>query len=247
VSAFVRGTLCYNGEMAREIFFYLDDSGVLHKNAEERYFVYAGYVFPSKKEKDRALAKYRWAVRQLKRVRHSRLDKEIKAYRAKPKTKRFLVSQLSEFESLSCIVDKSRVYGSILDAKKSIHRYKDYCIKRAARAKLEDLVTRGIIDPDEDITIRFFIDNQPTSTDGVYNLRESIKEELKNGIANFDYGVFHSPIFRGKLGICTTFCDSKNHYLIQASDFLANNIFTRRNYDSEILHKQKHHTEILLP
>ncbi len=237
----------YNGVMAQEIFFYLDDSGVLHKNAEERYFVYAGYVFLSKKEKDSALAKYRWAVRKVKRDDDGEKDDEIKAFRAKIKTKRFLVTQLKNFESVSCIVDKSRVYESILSAKKSIHRYKDYCIKRAAKAKLEDLICRGVIDPSVETKVRFFIDNQPTSTDGVYNLRESIREEFRNGIANFDYGSMYPPIFRGKLEICTTFCDSKKHYLIQASDMLANNIFIRKNYNAEVFHKQKHHTEILLP
>ena len=238
--------MLYNGVMVQEIFFYLDDSGVLHKNAEERYFVYAGYVFMSKKEKDSALAKYRWAVRQLRKNDVER-DGEIKAFRAKVKSKRFLVSQLKDFESLSCIVDKSRVYDSILGAKRSIHRYKDYCIKRAAKAKLEDLICRGIIDPTLTTKVRFFIDNQPTSTDGIYNLKESIREELKNGIANFDYGSMYPPIFMGELEICTTFCDSRRHYLIQASDILANNIFIRKNYNAEVFHKQKHHTEILLP
>lgn len=49
--------------MIQEVFIYLDDSGVLHKNEPNRFFAYAGYVFLSQKEKDRALAKYRAAVK----------------------------------------------------------------------------------------------------------------------------------------------------------------------------------------
>lgn len=229
--------------MSQEIFIYLDDSGVLHKNSKEQFFIYAGFVFLSKKEKDRALAIYKSAVKKIQ----NNTNKEIKAYGTKNKNKRFLVSQLSYCESFSCIVDKQKIYDSILDNKKSIHRYKDYCIKRAAKAKIANMINRKIIDPAKPTVLRFFIDNQPTSTDGIYNLRESIKEELKNGIANFDYGIKHAPLFTGDLDVQTKFCDSSTHPLIQASDILANNIFTKYNYQPALEHKQQNHIEISLP
>ena len=103
--------------MPQEVYIYLDDSGTLHTNAEGQYFVYAGYVFLSHREKDAALATYRAAVK-----RCNPAGKELKAYGTKGKTKRYLVSILKEYESLSCIVDKNRVYSSIMNNKKSIHR-----------------------------------------------------------------------------------------------------------------------------
>lgn len=228
--------------MTQEVFIYLDDSGTLHKNAAGQFFVYAGYVFVSKREKDKALAIYRAAARQCNKT-----GKELKAFGTKGKTKRFLVSALREFESFSCVVDKRRVYPYIMNNKKSIHRYKDYCIKRAAKAKLVSLISRKIINPDEPIILRFFVDNQPTSTDGVYNLRESIKEELKSGIANFDYGVVHEPIFTNDVEVQTSFCDSRIHFLIQASDMLANCIFVKYNYNHKVKHNHPNHTELILP
>jgi len=229
--------------MNQEVFIYLDDSGTLHDNAAGHFFVYAGYIFLSKKEKDSALARYRAAVRRLNKTP----EKEFKAYGARGKDKRYLVSILKEYESFSCVVDKERVYKSIMSSKKSIHRYKDYCIKRAAKAKLVNLINRKKIDPNTPIILRFFIDNQPTSTDGIYNLRESIREELSAGIANFDYGTFHKPLFNSKVTVDTNFCDSRINPLIQASDMLANCIFTKYNYRPMLNHGHNSHTEISLP
>lgn len=229
--------------MDQEVFIYLDDSGTLHDNAAGEFFVYAGYIFLSKKEKDAALAKYRAAVKRLNKTP----EKEFKAYGARGKDKRYLISILKEHESFSCVVDKKRVYESIMSSKKSIHRYKDYCIKRATKAKLTDLINRKKIDPNSPIILRFFIDNQPTSTDGIYNLRESIREELSAGIANFDYGTFHRPLFNSGVTVHTKFCDSKTSPLIQASDMLANCIFTKYNYRPTLSHNHANHTEIFLP
>lgn len=227
----------------QEIYFYLDDSGVLHSNSNEQFFVYAGYVFLSHKEKDRALCAYRRASKKVNPAPST----ELKAHGAKGKTKRYLNSILKDYESLSCIVDKHRVYSKIINSKKSIHRYKDYCLKRVAKAKLLDMLSRKVISPDVPTTLRFFIDNQPTSTDGIYNLRESIHEEFSSGIQNFDYGVFYKPIFHEQLIVTTSFCDSRKQPLIQAADMLANSLFIQRNYNPKVQHNHTHHTEILLP
>lgn len=119
--------------MDQEVFIYLDDSGTLHDNAAGEFFAYAGYIFLSKKEKDAALVKYRAAVKRLNKTP----EKEFKAYGARGKDKRYLVSILKEHESFSCVVDKKRVYGSIMSSKKSIHRYKDYCIKTSHKSQID--------------------------------------------------------------------------------------------------------------
>lgn len=91
--------------MIQEVFIYLDDSGVLHKNEPNRFFAYAGYVFLSQKEKDHALAKYRAAVKNS--VKNSRKNnKELKAFNASNGQKRYLLSTMKQFESFSCVVDK---------------------------------------------------------------------------------------------------------------------------------------------
>lgn len=87
--------------MIQEVFIYLDDSGVLHKNEPNRFFAYAGYVFLSQKEKDHALAKYRATVKNSRKN-----NKELKASNASNGQKRYLLSTMKQFESFSCVVDK---------------------------------------------------------------------------------------------------------------------------------------------
>lgn len=59
------------------------------------------------------------------------------------------------------------------------------------------LINTGRIDAAKSTELNIFIDQQHTSTDGFYNLEESIKEEFVNGIKNLDYGSFHPPLFTG--------------------------------------------------
>ena len=54
---------------------------------------------------------------------------------------------------------------------------------------------------------------------------------MKFGIYNYDYGKMHPNVFNGDLDIVIKYCESKNDYLIQASDILANRIFSSYKYN----------------
>lgn len=233
---------CYNPAM-QELFIYLDDSGVLHKNAPGQYFIYAGYVFTSLAEKDQALLQFYEATRKFR----PHIRGEIKASRVTSTVRGLLNTKMIGYESFSCAVDKARVYDRIFAHTDSIHRYKDYCIKLMAKAKLFNLIQRGIVNPNADTWLHFFIDNQPTSTDGRYDLREGIFAEFVSGTQNFASRTFHAPIFKKRCLVTTEMCDSKQNYLIQAADFLANAIFTDHNRRELLRHDYGNHTEILLP
>lgn len=229
--------------MIQEVYIYLDDSGVLHRNAREQYFVYAGYVFTSVAEKDRALITYYDLLRSVRK----KPKKELKASRATAAAKGYFVRQMEQFESLSCVIDKTLVYDTIMDSVESIHRFKDYCIKIMIKAKLLDLIKRQIINPKLKTLIHLAIDNQPTNTDGRYGLGEGILSEFSAGTLNFRTGNYIMPIFHNELRVATELCDSKQNYLIQAADFQANSIFSDQNYHQLLKHKYRHHTQVALP
>ena len=232
--------------MGQKVYFFFDDSGVLHQKEASGYFVYGGYVFTSREELDVAKHKYIHANRLLKKEL-SRED-ELKAAGLKPKHKRALFMSVREYESISCSVEIGRVFSSILSDKKSICRYKDYVLKRCIKAKLLDLIKQGRIRADESISIEVNIDEQLTATDGYYNLQDSIKEELQHGIHNFDYGTFHKPVFEAEVDITIRYCESKNYYLIQASDILANRIWTSfRTGKRELLNSIPNHLHLTFP
>lgn len=128
------------------------------------------------------------------------------------------------------------------------HRYKDYVLKRLIKFEIERLISAGEVDPFRPAHLRVYIDQQHTSTDGYYTLSQSVSEELNHGIYNFDYGVFYDPIFKAPVTVSIKFCDSSHDYLVQASDILANRIFTAYNFNSmELARDIPHHSHISLP
>ena len=229
----------------QEVIFFFDDSGVLHRNEPSGYFVYAGYVFTDRTELESAKRKYIHANKEIKRSL-GRND-ELKAFNLQAKHKRALYNSVREYDSVAVVVDISRVYNYILEDKKSICRYKDYVLKRCVKNKLKKLITDGKITKDEDIKISIFVDEQLTATNGYYDLRDSIIEELRYGIINFDYGVRHSHVFDSNVHVEIQYCDSSRNYMIQASDILANRIWKSYQTNNKKLRAGKNQTILTFP
>ena len=61
------------------------------------------------------------------------------------------------------------------------------------------------------------------------------------------YGVFYEPIWKGKLEINVSYCDSKHNYLIQASDILANRLWTSFKIDNREMRNIPEHSCMRLP
>lgn len=204
----------------QQIYFFFDDSGIFHENEKSNYFVYAGYVFVGKKCRDDAKREYKTLCTKIKNS--NKIEGELKASHIKKKHRRALVNVLSKYDSISCRVKIDKIYKKIISDKLSRFRYKDYLLKRIIKSKIQELINKGIISANEDTELIISIDEQHTTTNGWYDLQNSIKEELKHGIINFDYGIVHKPILNGELKIVIKYCDSQYNYLIQASDILAN-------------------------
>lgn len=210
--------------ISKDVYFFFDDSGVLHRNAPCNYFIYAGYVFTSRSDLDTAKRKYINANRKIRKATGS--SGELKAANLTASQKRSLFNSIREYDSVSAAVDISRVYGYILNNKKSICRYKDYVLKLCIKRKLKDLIQSGVLSSSDDVNLHIYIDEQLTATNGYYDLRDSIMEELQHGIVSFNYGTVHPKVFDGEVKVSIEYCESKNNYLIQASDIIANRIWT---------------------
>lgn len=174
--------------------------------------------------------------------------RELKACGLNIKYKRALFNILKSYESLSVCIDLQKVHKDIMSHKKSIHRYKDYALKRCIKGKMIDLINRRLLDPNEDITLIINIDEQTTASNGYYDLSSSIYEEFISGIYNFDYGVFHKPILFGNLKVHVYYKASIHDYLIQASDIIANRIWSSYVYSNPNLrNKTGNHYYLQLP
>lgn len=225
------------------ISLFIDDSGVFHNN--DKYFIYAGYIFLDNNSKDKAKREYRTLLRKIDK--ELVLDKEYKATALEPKHKRALHNVLRKYHSFGLCVTNNNVYDNIMSDPKSRNRYKDYALKRAIKNKIIELINKGLINPDKKIKFNISIDEQGTATNGLYSFSESIKEEFNNGIFNFNYGTIHKPILNVECEVTTYYCDSSKNYLIQAADILANRLWVSFMHDNKKLRRIPNHRCLHLP
>ena len=214
------------------IFVYGDESGVFD-HVHNDYFVFGGLIFLDKNARDTQYRKFISAERKIaplysKAGQHS----ELKAARLKGKHKAGLFRSTNGCIRYAMVIDQKRVHKNIFSDKKSKQRFLDYVYKVGLKRTFEVLIDEDALDPSavDHIHIRF--DEHTTATNGRYELREGIEEEVKRGTFNYNFNVFHEPIFPDMSGqIELTFKDSKNDALIRASDIIANHVFykTRMN------------------
>ncbi len=150
----------------------------------------------------------------------------------KPKHNRQLMNYIRKYSILSCIINNDKVYLNIKADTASRGRFLDYSLKLLIKQTVRGLIKENRIDPNLPIKLVINIDEQTTKTNGYYNLRDGIIEELKYGIYNYNYSSFHTPIVNSDLEVLVHYQKSEKSYLIQASDLVAGTV--RRLYLNHI-------------
>lgn len=221
------------------IYINIDDSGKLVDT--EKVAIYAGLVFTSKKEKDKFITQYRSIVQSIKckycnqNIANCESNKscpELKHNMLKPKHNRQMMNYIKKYSILCCIINNDKVYPKIKQDKASRGRYLDFALKLLIKQTIKGLIKDGLINPNEPIKLILNIDEQSTKTNGYYNLKDGIIEELKYGIYNYNYNSMHPPILNSTFDISLCYQNSEKSYLIQASDLIAGTI--RRTYLNNI-------------
>ncbi len=217
----------------------IDDSGKLVDG--EKVSIYAGLVFTSKQEKDKFITQYRSIVQDIKCkyckkniliCSSNKSCPELKHNMLKPKHNRQLMNYIRKYSILSCIINNDKVYPNIKADTASRGRFLDYSLKLLIKQTVRGLIKENRIDPNLPIKLVINIDEQTTKTNGYYNLRDGIIEELKYGIYNYNYSSFHTPIVNSDLEVLVHYQKSEKSYLIQASDLVAGTV--RRLYLNHI-------------
>lgn len=106
-----------------------------------------------------------------------------------------------------------------------------YVYKISVKRAFEQLILNKQIIPNEIENIYFFVDEHTTATNGRYELREGIEQELKNGTHNFEYNTYYPPIFPNVRSIDMKFCNSESTLLVRAADIVANRVFYLQRND----------------
>ncbi len=226
----------------QEIYMFMDDSGKLTN--KENYLVYGGIIFTSQSEKQKFSNQYRAIIKSIRcsycSERNNFCSKdcvEIKSSKINDNDRRRIINLCKKYKVFSLVVENAKVYSNIMSSKSSKGRYIDYVQKITIKEVLKTLIHDNIIDSSKEIKVCINIDQQTTKSNGYYNLKDSIYEDIKYGIINFNYGVFHAPLFQSDVDVTVNYIDSKKCIAIQAADIIAGT--TRRiMYYSELKDKR---------
>ena len=212
----------------QELYINLDDSGKLVKT--ETISVYGGLVFFSKKEKDKFITQYRQIVSDIKchycdhRTSCDHVCPEIKNTNIESSHKRRMMNYLKKHFIVALVIQNDKVYDHIIESKSAKGRFTDYALRRMIKETIRTLIKSKTIDPAKPLRLIINIDQQSTKSNGYYNLKDGLMEELKYGISNFNYGTIFSPLLSSDLLISLTYQDSGKSYVVQAADLLAGTI-----------------------
>ena len=223
------------------IYINLDDSGKLTR--KEKICVYGGLVFLSKKEKDKFITQYRSIINSIK-CKYCSSDKdncagicpEITNTNIRNYDKRRIMNFIDNFFVVSLVIQNDKVYDHVIRDKASKGRYIDFTLRVLIKKTIEELIRNEKIDPNRPLKIVLNIDEQTTKSNGYYNLKDGIYEELVHGIYNYNYDKAFKPILNSSLELIISYQDSGKSYAVQGADLIAGTI---RKIASNCLEKNK--------
>ena len=209
-----------------EIFVYSDESGVFDCQ-HSRYFVFGGLVYLSRETLQDSFRRYQSVENAIREENGIPPEAELKACSLDFKKRRRLFRVTNREFRFGVVVEisKLRIRYQIAEQKKSRQRYMDFAFKIAIKRFFSHLIESGAIDPGKVECVHFFVDQHTTATDGKYELREGLDQELIHGTFNFETQNFYPPLFPKAKSVTLKYCDSKKTALIRASDIIANRIF----------------------
>ena len=213
--------------MKNEIFILMDDSGKLNNN--ENSCIFGGLFFYSSKDYMNFVNQYKSVIDNIKckycKKECEICDKdcfEVKGTSLiKPKHKRQIFNLVKRENNYGVFINNKRIYKNIMDDKSARGRYCDYAQKRIVKEIILYSIRNKKIDPTKKLNLYIKIDEAKTKSNGYYNLKNSIYEELVNGIINYDYSKMHKPILTGGLNIKVKNYNSKYNFGIQSADIMS--------------------------
>ena len=158
-----------------ELFVYSDESGVFDRIHND-FYVYGGYIFLGKEERDIAARKYAQKERNIQS--HYPKGEELKACYISNKDKLMLFKRMNGYVRFGAVVSEKHIEPNIFTHKKTKQRYLDYVYKMTLKNALIRLNEEGLCKSSDIDSIYVFVDEHTTATDGKYELKEALLQEL---------------------------------------------------------------------
>lgn len=204
------------------LYVYSDESGVFDKT-HNNFYVYGGLIILDNENRNNCSRKYRTAEKAI--ARRYRPGLELKATAIKNSDKGKLFRSMNQYDKFCVVVNQNHVLDSVFSDKKTKQRYLDFAYKMGLKHALECMIHKGVFKAEEIDNIYVFVDEHTTATNGKYELRESLLQEFKYGMHNWNYNLFFPPLFPNLQSVEVTFCNSEKKTLVRAADIIANRIY----------------------
>lgn len=192
-------------------YLFLDESGNLHKNSTDRYFVIGGVYTDNYTDIKKSYVEIN---RELKEKINMDFNLELKASYLNMEEKMDIVVKLQEMDGMyivGIIVDKERL-GIKID---QIHLYYNYVIR-----KLTDyLIQCRLIKKDKSQKLHINIDTTSMKKEEI----DSLEMYLKT-VYNIEK--------RYPFDINVTYWDSRKNYMVQVADIMANTLWNVAQLDN---------------
>ena len=185
-------------------YLFLDESGNLHKNSPDRFFVIGGIFTNNYDDKKKS---YIDINRELKKKINMNFDTELKAAYLNMEEKMNIVVKLQQMNGMyivGVIVDKIKIGIKI----EEIHLYYNYIIKRL----LEYLIKIGLIKTSFNDKLYINIDKSSMKIEDINSLEIYLK-------------IHFNIELKMKFNINVTYWDSSKNYMIQVADIMCNTIW----------------------
>ena len=207
-----------------DLYVYSDESGVFDYIHNDIY-VFGGIIFTSKDTRDVCARKYSKAEKVIAQSGNYQKNTELKANILSNNQKGKLYRSLNKEYKFAAVVDQKKVYQQIFEDKKSKQRYLDFVYKMALKNAFTKMIDRGIFQASDIKNIYVFYDEHTTATNGIYELKEALRQEFKSGTYNWNYQRFFPPLFPNIADVSTKQMDSKKSLLIRSADIIANKVY----------------------
>lgn len=208
------------------LYVYIDESGTLDK-AHNKYFVYAGILALGKNAKNEA-ARQQLALEDIvKKEQTIPAGNELKANRLDLKTaKRFIKLSTEKVVRFAVVVYQDCLHEYIFNTKQDKQRYLDYALKIAIKRALLNCFKCGIYKKDDIAAMDVIVDEHSSSTNGKYNLVQTINAEFRTGVWNPQWNHGYPPVFTPSFPeIKVSYVDSASVPQIRIADITANWVY----------------------
>lgn len=210
-----------------KLFVYADESGVFDK-AHDDLFVYGGVIVLASR-RENSIRQYLALEQDIRAHSNGELDGvELKASYLSMKDRSRVFRLIPHYGcwQFATIVDQTRALDSIYVDKKTKQRFLDYALKRAIKHGVCSLFASKALAKSDVSAISVVVDEHSTSTNGRYNLEESINNEFRFGTYNMTWDQHFSPVFGPSFPpIPVSYVDSARVPLVRAADVTANWVY----------------------